>query len=192
MNGDFSVGKLGAASYLKWLSLTLLSSALSVGGMGLTISHPNRHPLVFAGCMSWLIVLVVSAAARGGLLRMDPRRLRLANWEREGRIYRGLGVPAFRWLLLHSPLGWFAPTLKLTSRRDVLERLLREMNFAEGVHWIAGTLTLGLAAACAAAGQGAVGLWLLLSTIPLHAYPVMVQRSNRSRALRLLRRVALG
>jgi hypothetical protein len=74
---------------------------------------------------------------------MDPMRIRFARWEREGRVYYKVGVTAFRWLLLHTPLGWLDPKLKIDFHRSCIERLLREMNFAEGSHWIGGVITLG-------------------------------------------------
>ena len=189
MNADFSIERLGASAHRKWLSITVISFGLSVAGLRMTMSRPDVHPLVFASCVSWLVALIVSGVARDGLMRMDPMRLRIADWECEGRVYAAVGVPAFRWLLLHTPLGWLAPTIKLASCRGGIERLLREMNYAEGVHWIGGIITLGLAGGSAAAGHGVVGIWLLLSTVPMHVYPVMVQRSNRGRALRVLRSI---
>jgi hypothetical protein len=71
-------------------------------------------------------------------MRMDPKRFRLARWERQGRIYDVAGVAAVCWLLRHTSLGWLNPWLKLTSSRSGLDRLLREMNYAEGAHLIGG------------------------------------------------------
>jgi hypothetical protein len=131
----------------------------------------------------------VSAITRDGLMRIDPIRFRMARWECEGPLYQKAGVVGFRWLLRHTPLIWLSPTLKLSSRRSGIDRLLREMGFAEGSHLIGGVITLGFAIGYAAAGHVVVGLSLALLTIPLHAYPVMLQRWNRGRAMRLIRRL---
>lgn len=189
INNDFSIERLGASAYRKWLSITLISSATSVAGLAVTISRPDSHPLVFVVCLSWLIALVVSGVTRDGLMRIDPIRFRLARWECEGRLYQKAGVLPFRWLLRHTPLIWLSPTLKLTSRRSGVERLVREMGFAEGSHLIGGVITLGFAMGYAAAGHAVLGLSLALLTILLHVYPVMLQRWNRGRALRLIRRL---
>lgn len=186
MNGDYSIERLGVAAYWKWLSLALISMAASIAGLAVTISHPDSHPLVFAFCLFWVISLAVSAVTREGLMRMDPMRFRLAHWEREGRLYHKVGVTAFRWLLLHTPLGWLNPTIKFNSRRTSIEPLLREMNYAEGAHWIGCVLTLGLAIPYLATGHTKIGASLAILTIAFHVYPAILQRCNRGRVLRLV------
>ncbi|MBI1389833.1 MAG: hypothetical protein GC154_15445 [bacterium] len=189
MSDDFSVKKLGVQAYWKWLSLTLISTALSAAGLIGTISNPDRRPLIFVASASWIIVLIVSALSRDFLIRMDPRRFRFAGWEQDGRFYDNVGIAAFHWLLLHTFLGWLSPTLKLSSSRSGVERLLREMNFAEGVHLIAGLITLGLAGGSLGSGHEIAGLYFFISAIVLHAYPLMLQRWNRGRIARMLHRI---
>jgi hypothetical protein len=96
----------------------------------------------------------------------------------------GLGI--FRWGLLHTPLGWLGP-LKLRSGRSDLDRLLRDMNSAEGRHAVAAVLSLVVAAAFALNEHMPIATWLILITIPLNVYPVILQRWNRGRVLRLQR-----
>ena len=55
---------------------------------------------------------------------------------------------------------------------------------------MAGVLTLGVALLYAMNQQVFVGLSLSLLTIPLHAYPVLLQRWNRARVLRINRRLS--
>ena len=187
MNKDYSIESLGAPTYWKWLSIIALSSAASVAGLAATVSHPNSHPRVFAFCLFWIIAMAVCAVTRDYLMRMDPLRFRLARWERGGRLYQRVGVTAFRWLFLHTPLGWLDPKLKLDFRRAGIEPLLREMNFAEGTHWISGVVTLGVAILFSATGQLKIGGILMLLIIPFHVYPIFLQRWNRGRVLRLAR-----
>ena len=120
---------------------------------------------------------------------MDPRRFPLACWEREGRIYRWAGVDAFRWLLLRSPLSWLGPPPRLVPRQSGIERLLRWLNCAEGVHRVGGVVTFGVAFVYIVAGHVVVGLYIALLTLLLHAYPVMLQRRNRGRVLKMARRL---
>jgi hypothetical protein len=170
---------------------TLILSAVSIAGLISTISRPDSHPLVLAFSVSWIMVLVVTAFTRDAFLKRDPKRFCFAHWEREGLVYSRVGIAAFCWLLLHSPLGWLAPWLKLSSHRSGIERLLREINFAEGTHLVGGVLTLVLALGYAAAGHAVVGLSFAILTMPLHVYPWMLQRWNRGRLLRLTRRMAI-
>jgi hypothetical protein len=188
MTEDSSMKELGAAAYAKWLVVFWLGSVGCAWGLYLTIRHPDRHPLVFALSLSWMMVVVVAGSTRDLFLRMDPRRgCRFARREREGRVYRLLGAGAFCWLLNHTPLGWLNPRLKLTSRRSGLELLLREMNYAEGAHVIGGLITLGLACGCVASGHISIGLAFAFLSVLCHIYPVMAQRWNRGRVLRILR-----
>lgn len=183
-----AIAELGAQTYAKWLSACWITSVASIAGFCWTVSHPDGHPLVFAFSVSWGIALVVAAVTRDAFLRMDPRRFGFARWEREGRIYRRMGIVAFGWLLQHSALGWLNPNLKLTCRRSGLERLLREMAYAEGAHWIGGVVTVGIGIRYFAAGHTSIAVCLVTLTIFFHAYPVMLQRWNRGRVLRLIRR----
>jgi hypothetical protein len=186
-----SLKEIGAPAYTKWLSITLILSLVSMAGLISTISRPDSHPVVLAFSVSWMIVLVVTAITRDAFLKMDPKRFCFARWEREGLVYRRVGIAAFCCLLLRSPLGWLDPWLKLSSHRSGLEHLLREINFAEGTHLVGGVLTLVLALGCAAVGHAVVGLSFAILTLPLHVYPWMLQRWNRGRILRLMRRIAM-
>jgi hypothetical protein len=183
-----SIKEIGVRAYTKWLSIAMTLSVVSLAGLVLTISRPDSHPVVVAFSVSWIIVLIVTGVTRDAFVKMDPKRFHFARWEREGQVYGRFGIGAFSWLLLHSPLGWLDPWLKLGSRRSELERLLREVNFAEGTHLLGGVWTLLIAFGYAAAGHAVVGLSFAILIIPLHIYPWMLQRWNRGRILRVMRR----
>lgn len=173
----------------KWLVMFWLLSVGTFTGLIWTSFCPDQHPLIFALSVSWIIAMLVSAVTRRFFMELDPWRFGLWRWEREGKIYDRFGLRTFRWLLKHTPLGWLNPWLRLTSCRSGLERLLREITYAEGAHWVGGAATLGLAAACIFWGHVIVGLFLAAGTIPFHIYPVMLQRWNRGRVLRVSRRL---
>jgi hypothetical protein len=165
---------------------------LSVGsiiGLSWTGLHPDEHPMVFAFSVSWFVAVAVAGFTRNAFFRMDPQRFGPARWEREGRVYECVGVAGFRSLLRHTPLGWLNPMLRMkTLRPSAMPELLREMNFAEGAHWIGGLITLGLGIGYLCAGHRAVGLSFALVLVTVHVYPVMLQRTNRARVLRLCER----
>jgi hypothetical protein len=181
--------EISPLAYKKLLLLSWMFSAISIAGLSTTSWRPDSHPGLFAFSLSWVINVIVFECTRGHWLRMDPKRFRFACWEREGRIYRWAGVDAFRWLLLRSPLSWLSPTLKLAPHRSGMERLLRRLNCAEGVHRVGGVVTLGVACGYVVAGHAVVGLYIALLTLLLHAYPVMLQRRNRGHVLRMTRRL---
>jgi hypothetical protein len=169
--------------------VSLTFSGVSIVGLSTTSWRPDSHPLLFAFSLVWAINVVIFEGTRNYWLRTDPNRFRFAGWEREGRIYRCVGVDAFRWLLLRTPFSWLSPALKLRSHRSGMERLLRSLNCAEGVHRIGGVVTLVVACGYMIAGHSVVGLYLVVLILLLHAYPVMLQRRNRGHLLRMARRL---
>lgn len=180
---------VGATAYAKWIAACSTLSVASIIGLAWTGLHPDGHPLIFAFSVSWLAATAVAGFTRPTFLRMDPQRFRLARWEHEGRLYRRLGVTRFSRLLTHTPLGWLNPMLRVRAfGRSQIQLLLREMNFAEGAHWIGGLLTLGLVIGYSIAGHQAVALSFAVVLVSAHLYPVMLQRSNRTRILRLCER----
>jgi hypothetical protein len=181
---------VGAQAYARWLVVHWVSLIGATGGFALTTNRPDSYPVVFALSVSWAIALAVAGTTRNAFLKIDPERFRLAKWEREGRVYSLVGVGGFCWLLRHTPLGWLNPWLRMTSHRSGIERLMREMNYAEGAHLVGGVITLGFAVGYVVAGHVAVGRTFALLTIVLHVYPVMVQRWNRGRILRVTGRLA--
>ena len=182
---------LGPTAYTKWLVAFWVPSAVAIVGLVSTTSHPEKHPGLFAFSVSWVIIVVVAAITRDPLLKVDPKRFRFAHWEHEGRVYERFGVAALGWLLVHTPLGWLNPRVRPASHRPGIDGLLREINYAEGAHLVGGVVTLGLAVRYAVAGSMAVGASFAVIGILSHVYPVMLQRRNRGRVLRLVRRLGV-
>ena len=147
---------------------------------------PRGSALIYAISMSWLIA--VCALPISGIFKLRPRLFSLARWEKEGAVYDRASIRAFRWLLLHSPLSWINPSLHMGISRTDCERLLREMNVAEGVHWLTCFLSSILAISCLVGGYAVYGYTMLLVRIPFDLYPIMLQRWNRGRVRRVLSR----
>jgi len=175
-------------SFAKWLSVCWLASVLSISGLLWTMFYPDRHPVAFALSISWIVAAVVAALTRAALLKRAPSRFRFAIWEREGRVYRKLGIGVFSRVLKRTPLGWLNPYLKFDSDKLELQRLLREMGYAERAHLIGGAITLAFSVGYGLTGHIQIGACLLMLTMVAHIYPVMLQRWNRGRVLRLIRR----
>ena len=161
-----------------WLTIALAAAALAQ-----TASRPDLHPFTFALSVSYFIVLLFAMLTRQPLLALNPERLRFARWEREGKVYDRKDVRAFQWALVHTPLGWLNPNVRMASGRGDIDRVLREMIYAEGTHLIAFVVSGASAAVLAANVHVLAGLWLALINIPMNLYPVMLQRWNRGRLL---------
>ena len=165
---------------------TALTVAVGIG-LVMTVLQPDRHPLIFAFSLTWLIMAFVAAVTGRIFVRLDPEWFRLAYWEREGRIYDRVGLGAVRWVLRYTALGWLNPNIKVRSGGPDMDRLLRDMNAVEGVHILAAGISLAVAAFFTLAGQVFIGIWLVAFTTLFNVYPVMLQRWNRGRIVRLQR-----
>lgn len=174
------------------LNLIIAIGLVTASGIGLSITfaNPEEHPFIFALSMSWVVTLFTSALTSKPFFAMPPSRFRVADWERNGKIYERLGADTFRWMLLRTPLGWVNPNYGQIQSRADLDRLMRQLNCAEGAHIVAGGISLATAAAFALRGQPSIGVWLVLISIPLHAYPIMLQRWNRARVSKIVQRLA--
>lgn len=148
---------------------------------------PHGSPLIYAIAMSWLIAVTV-ALPSSAIFMVNPKLFSLACWEKEGKVYDRTSIRAFRWVLLHSPLGWINPNLHLGASRTDCQRLLREMNVSEGVHWLTCFLLSILAISCLVGGYAVYGYVLLLIRVPFDLYPIMLHRRNRGRVCRVLSR----
>jgi Glycosyl-4,4'-diaponeurosporenoate acyltransferase len=174
---------------LRAMRSVLLMVIFSVGALYFNRRgfYPHGNPLIYAIAMSWLIAITV-ALPISATFKMYPGLFSLARWEKEGELYDRAGIRAFRWVLLHSPLGWINPSLHLGAGRPDCERLLREMNVSEGVHWLACFLTSILAISCLVGGYAVYGYVMLLIRVPFDLYPIMLHRRNRGRVYRVLSR----
>jgi hypothetical protein len=172
---------------LRSVSLMVIFTVGAIYWIGGSVSRPHGNPLLYALAMSWLIAVGVGLPL-SAIFRVNARLLPLARWENDGEVYDRRSIRAFRWVLLQSPLGWINPNLNVSVRRTDWERLLREMNGAEGVHWITGVLGSILGVSYLVSDHAIYGYVMLLVRIPVDLYPVMLLRRNRGRVCRLLRR----
>jgi hypothetical protein len=151
---------------------------------------PHGNPVVYSLAISWLVSITIAMASSAIFFRVNPTMFSLANWEKNGKIYDRAGVRSFRWLLLHTPLGWINPNFHLRASRDDCERLLREMNSGEAVHWLTAVVASLLAISYFRHDHALYGYVMLLVRIPFDLYPIMLQRRNRGRVWRVLERLA--
>jgi hypothetical protein len=121
-----------------------------------------------------------------GLPRFDEY-YRLRAWERSGTVYHWLGVPVFRALVRRGPLSRFNRALPAAWHSGDAERIERETRAAEGGHWIAFLIVLGLSAYALIRGEPARAAWLFALDLPVNLYPVLLQRDHRLRLMELVR-----
>ena len=169
------------------LSLLVLLTAGALYALDGDPFPPHGNPLLYAFAMSWLVAIPVSVLT-SPIFRVNPRLFPLARWEKDGEVYGRIGIRAFRWVLLHSPLGSINPDLHLSVRGRDCTRLLRELNVSEGVHWVTCCIGVILAISYLVEDYAVYGYVMLLVRIPFDLYPIMLQRWNRGRVGRVLSR----
>jgi hypothetical protein len=162
-------------------------SVYSIHGRALP---PHGNPLVYSIAMSWLISMTIAVVSSAIFFRVNPTLFSLAHWEKQGKIYDRAGIRAFRWVLFHSPLGWINANFHLRASRADCDRLLREMNSSEGIHWLTCVVSVMLAISYLLHDHAVYGYVMLLVRIPFDLYPIMLHRWNRGRVWRVLERSA--
>ncbi len=170
---------------LRSVSLVVIFTVGSLLLTGGRFLRPHGNPFLYALAISWLVSYAVALlTAMSAAQPVFP----LARWEQDGKIYERLGVGAFQWALVNSPLGWINPNLHLSARRADCDRLLRQMSLAEAVHWLTVIAATLLAVFYLVGGYTMYGFAMLLVRIPFDLYPIMLQRWNRGRVTRVVRR----
>ncbi|SCG48242.1 hypothetical protein GA0070609_2041 [Micromonospora echinaurantiaca] len=159
-------------------TLILLSGPVVVAAAGAATGALLGYGFAFAwvvhfGLMAWIAAWV--DAARPGL---GGDHWRIRRWE--PGLYRRLGVGAYRRLLRR--VGWerlmghsFAGTRAALPALDLRARR------SEFGHSVLAVVALGLAGAAALLGAGPAAGWLAGLTVPLHGYPIVLQRALRAR-----------
>jgi hypothetical protein len=140
--------------------------------------------------------LLGSAVGLLGLL-LPESYFRPRRWEREGRLYRRLGVLPFkRYLTWEDP---FLRALRTTQPRpsvdragDSLRNCLVQMRLNEVVHAALLLAAVPPTVYAFLAGWAGLGTFLCMANVVFNLYPILVQRYNRPRVLRVLRGAAGG
>jgi hypothetical protein len=169
-----------------WLiAILTVGSLYALGG---ELFPPHGNSLLYALALTWLVTIAVGLGTGFIFAGADPALFSLAPWEKDGEIYERAGLRAFRWTMLRSGLGWINPNFHMRHSRADWERLVRETHNSEGVHWLAGAILVVLAVWFLIGGYAMHGYVMLLVRVPFDVYPIMLQRWNRGRVYRVLRR----
>ena len=129
--------------------------------------------------MRWALVLLASVR-----LTLEGGWFRVHTWEPP--VYRALGV--LRYMALLRAVGWerFRQAAQgYDGTRRSLPRYERATREAEYSHLLLAVLCAAVIATAAVQRAWDTALWSLLTTLLLHVYPVLLQRTMRARLQRL-------
>lgn len=168
-----------AAFALATLMVAAILAFLAIDRGGGAFVHATLVNLAVVAWSSYVLPL-------RGLPEIDAW-FRLRGWERNGRLYRALGIPVFRALVRRGPLAIFNRSLPAAWRTGDLARIDHEIRAAEAGHGIAFGIVLGFAVLALIRGDPARAAWLGALDVPLNLYPVLLQRTHRMRLERHIR-----
>jgi glycosyl-4,4'-diaponeurosporenoate acyltransferase len=183
----------GATSTLRrWLHALALLAIILVFGASFALLGG-----VIGITSPWLVLLlmfyflaIAKVAEPLFMLRM-PRVLRpLRRWEREGDVYRRLGVLDFGRLLRQAPLRYLNTAVYLDrERRDPLRvRFLVES--AEASHFWAAALIMPYVIFAGLNRMWHVVAWFSLAQVLVNVYPILHLRHIRGRLDRTIGRIS--
>lgn len=145
---------------------------------------------LFAWTLNFMLMLGVQLLLETFDFRLNSSYFDPKPWEVDGKIYRNLGVNAFRKLLVL--IGWeklHKATNPVKKKLEVLKHLDRNTRKSELGHLIIFLLVL-VVNLCVGIYYGfGNSIWLLVLNILLNAYPIGVQRYNRPRLQQVIRKM---
>lgn len=173
---------------LYWSVIFLLMIVLSFIPFFRFMGELKEH---YGGTMSSLLLLL-SLLMSCSIIGCLPEWYYLVHpWEAEGRFYNKLGIRCFQFFVpnghgINRIVRRFQPDYRVVSRRSLADFMTRTIE-AEKFHL--GSLLMILPAAICSLILGWWGFlaWLVFPNIPLHFYPVILQRYTRARIVKFLR-----
>lgn len=143
---------------------------------------------VFAWVLNFLLMLGAEYLIQTFPPDLNRKYYLPKPWEQEGRIYRMLGVNLYRRLLVL--IGWerlHKAGSPVKKKLGTLRHLEQNTRKSELGHLIIFLIVLMVSFYVAVNNGFEKAKWLLILNIFLNAYPILVQRYNRPRLLRLIR-----
>lgn len=160
--------------------VSLLTTAIAVAVIAAAWVFIGPTGFVFAW-VTHFILMAWAAMVIGPRVRVpDHESLRVRRWEL--RLYTSLGVRIFGKLL--DTIGWnrmIARERGFDGTRRGLDGLDQHTRRSEIGHDLCWLVTAVLAVGALLAGSWVGALWLIGLGVPLHLYPMLLQRLLRSR-----------
>ena len=179
--------KVNKNTFLKWI--IVLTTTF---GAGLFIIFPfiNMNTLAYSIALNFLLMIWMSIVETLLVLEFKSSYFNSHPIEGQGKIYKYLGVYFFRKLLVLS--GWERSRKKETPIRESLilleyyEYRTRASEFGHSI--IAIIIAFITVYVCMVYSFVDTG-WLIFLNILLNVYPIMVQRHNRPRVRRVIKKL---
>jgi hypothetical protein len=165
-------------------SLTLL---ISIAVCYAIARWKGLNSFLFAWILNFMLMMTVLAFTQSVSPALRSSFYLPAKWEKSGRIYELLGVNLYRKLLVL--VGWEKinkAANPVSKRKNALIHLEVNTRRSEFGHWLIFFIVTGFAIYVAFAYGLVDSLPLIILNLLLNLYPVLVQRYNRPRLLKLI------
>jgi hypothetical protein len=124
---------------------------------------------------------------------LPARYYRIKTFESSGLVYERLGIRFFKRFVpkgdyINRIIRRSEPAYRVVRNEASIDKFEAETRLAEKCHiaWL--FLTLPSTVYALLLGWNGFALWLLLPNIPLHVYPILLQRYTRTRIQKVLNR----
>ena len=141
-----------------------------------------------------LLLFVAPLIVGCAIARVLPERYyRIRHFESSGRVYERIGIRFFKRFVpngdyINQVIRRSQPGYRVVHDRDSIVNHEAATRWAERCHIVSLFLVVPCTAYALMLGWNKFALWLVLPNIPLHLYPILLQRYTRARIQNVLRR----
>jgi hypothetical protein len=176
-------------TFLKWIIVWITTL-----GVGLLILFPfmSMSSLSYSIALNFTLMIWMSIAETLLIPELKASYFNSYPFEEEGKIYTYLGVHLFRKLLVLS--GWEKSRKKETPIRKsliILEYYEYRTRASEFGHIIIAIIIVFITVYVFTVSSLKDTIWLIITNILLNIYPILVQRYNRPRVGRVIKKLKL-
>ncbi|MFC3199952.1 hypothetical protein ACFOET_20195 [Parapedobacter deserti] len=150
----------------------------------------GMHTFLFAWVLNFMLMMGVSYVIQTFRPRLTSSYYNAKKWENDGKIYKWYGVDVFRKILVG--IGWEKlnkASNPIKKNLDALQQLDYKTRQSELGHLIIFFIVLIFNIVVALKYEVKQSLWLFFLNILLNVYPIIVQRYNRPRLRKILKRI---
>lgn len=181
------MGKYGSTMFKKWFIVIV-----STCGVILFLQLPvwNITSLSFSITLNFLLMLWISIVEPILKPPLDSPLFNSFPFEKEGEIYKYLGVQFYRKLLVKS--GWERKRKKEAPIRKSLDSLRfyeYKTRGSEFGHGIIAIIVMAITIYVCITYSVIEGMWLIATNVLLNVYPMIVQRYNRPRIRKVIKKL---
>lgn len=186
----WKIAKWCNMAFLKKIVLFLIMTIVVIFLIAWSFYSFGFNSFVSAFLINWLAMSWVALTGQVINVSFSPGYYAVRPFEQSGLIYECLGIRIFKKLMRSKPWSFLNPTLRLQKGKTLpaLQSLEKETRKAEAGHLLVSIIILFFIGYALFKDWFVTAGWMLLFNILFNGYPVMLQRYNRQKLLRLIQK----